>query len=118
MAGKRAVGRKVGRMAVAPVHRRVAVTGPIGFVADKAVEVVAVHMAAEPVLDSTAQGALDLAVVTEDREIEAAVLVVAGEVCCILTVLEGMVKMRHKGLGLSVAQTVTVAARKRQDAVA
>jgi hypothetical protein len=118
MAGTRAVGRKVGRMAVAPVHRRVAVAGPIGFAAHKVVGVVAVHMAAEPVPDSTAQGALDLAVVTEDREIEAAVPVVAGEVCCIPTVLEGMVKMHHKGLELWVAQTVTVAARKRQDAVA
>jgi hypothetical protein len=118
MAGKRAVGRKVGRMAVAPVHRRVAVAGPIGFAADKAVGVVAVHMAAGPVPDSTAQGALDLVGVIEDREIEAAVPVVAGEVCCILTVLGGMVKMRHKGSELSVAQTVNVAARKRQDAVA
>lgn len=106
-----------------PVHKRVAVAVPIGFAVDKAVGMVAVHMAAESVADSIAQRALDLVVktvemTTENREIEAVVPAVVEGVCYTLTALVDMVKMRHNGWELPVAQKVTVAAHKSQDAEA
>ena len=97
--------------------------GPIGFAAGKAVVVVAVHTAAGPVADSIARGALDLVVGTvgmtiENMEMKAVVLAAVEGVCYTLTALVDMVKMRHIGWELPVAQKVTVAAHKSQGAEA
>jgi hypothetical protein len=108
--------------AVAVVHRRIAVVGPIDFAG-----VVVVHRAVEPAADSTALEVLDLFVAivemgTEDTEteaedivIEAAVLGVAEGVCYTPIVLEDTVKMCRRSLELLVAQRVTVAAHTNQD---
>lgn len=97
--------------------------GPIGFAAGKAVVVVAVHTAAGPVADSIARGALDLVVGTvgmsiENTEMKAVVLAVVAGVCYTLTALVDMVKMRHIGWELPVAQKATAAAHTNQDAEA
>jgi hypothetical protein len=84
-------------MAAALVHKRVAVVDPIDFAVGKVVGVVVVHMEAEPVADSIAQGALDLVVETEGKRIEAVDQVGEEEVCCSPTVLVGKVRMCHMG---------------------
>jgi hypothetical protein len=83
-------------MAAALVHKRVAVVDPIDFAVGKVVAVV-VHMEADPVADSIAQGALDLVVETEGKRIEVVDQVGEEEVCCSPTVLVDKVRMCHMG---------------------